>query len=392
MIAPTEEVAGLQTIRPLDPPRRFLFGPGPSMVPPRVYEALAKPVVGYLDPYFFQVADEVQKLLKMVFGTEKAFTMAVSGTGGAGMEAAVANFVEPGMRFAVFVNGFFCERLAEMGKRYGAEVVRCEKAWGETFADDEAAEFIRREKPRLVAWVHGETSTGTLQCGRAICQAAHELGALVIADCVTTLGAMPVNFDETGIDIAYSCSQKGLSCPPGLAPIALSPLALERLQARTSTPRTWYLDLKLLYDYYTPTRRYHHTAPVSMFYALREALALIAEEGIKERWQRHLSAHQAFVKAIEDIGLEMHVPLGQRIWNLNTVRVPQGIDEGKVRKRLLTDESIEILGGFGPLAGKVFRIGIMGPLATDESVRFLATSLLRALVAEGYRPPRSAAE
>ena len=368
----------------LQPPRRFLFGPGPSMVHPRVYEALSKPIVGHLDAYFIQVMADVQQLLKTGFGTNDAATLVISGTGSAGMEAAVANFVEPGTKFAVFANGYFSDRLTEMAKRHGANVVRFEKLWGETFTDDEAREFIAREKPQVVAYVHAETSTGALQPGRAICAAAHDAGALAIADCVTSLGGVPVEFDKTGIDIAYSCTQKGLSCPPGLSPMAISARAMEWLRARTSPSRSWYFDLKLIHDYSTVSHRYHHTAPISMFYALREALLVIAEEGIENRWERHRRCHKVFVKGIEAMGLRLHVPEGHRIATLNTVCVPSGVDEAKVRKRLLDGPGIEIAGGFGPLAGKVFRIGVMGPLATEDNVQFFLQELGKALKAEGY--------
>ncbi|MGA7559670.1 MAG: alanine--glyoxylate aminotransferase family protein [Terriglobales bacterium] len=363
----------------LAPPRRYLFGPGPSMVHPRVYEALSKPIVGHLDAYFIQVMSDVQQLLKTAFGTTDGATLVISGTGSAGMEAAVANFVEAGAKFAVFANGYFSDRLTEMAKRHGANVVRFEKAWGETYTDDEAREFIRREKPAVVAFVHAETSTGALQSGQAICGAAHEVGALVIGDCVTSLGGVPVEFDKTGIDVAYSCTQKGLSCPPGLSPMAMSPRAMEWLRARTSPVRSWYFDLKLIHDYSTVSHRYHHTAPISMFYALREALLVIAEEGIENRWERHRRCHKSFVKGIEAMGLRMHVPAEHRIATLNTVCVPNGVDEGKVRKRLLDEPGIEIAGGFGPLAGKVFRIGVMGPLATEENVQFFLKEFKRAL-------------
>ena len=367
----------------LQPPRRYLFGPGPSMVHPRVYEALAKPIVGHLDPYFIQVMGDVQQLLKTAFGTNDGATLVISGTGSAGMEAAVANFVEPGSTLAVFANGYFSDRLTEMARRNGANVVRFEKSWGDTFTDDEAREFISREKPRVVAYVHAETSTGALQSGPAICAAAHDAGALVIADCVTSLGGVPVEFDQTGIDIAYSCTQKGLSCPPGLSPMAMSPSAMAWLRARSTPPRSWYLDLKLIHDYSTVSHRYHHTAPISMFYALREALLVIAEEGIEDRWERHRRCHKSFVKGIETMGLRMHVPEEHRIATLNTVRVPEGIDEAKVRKRLLDGPGIEIAGGFGPLAGKVFRIGVMGPLATEDNVQFFLKEFNKALSAPG---------
>jgi alanine-glyoxylate transaminase / serine-glyoxylate transaminase / serine-pyruvate transaminase len=369
----------------LQPPARYLFGPGPSMVHPRVYEALAKPIVGHLDPYFIQVMTDLQQLLKSAFGATDAATLVISGTGSAGMEAAVANFLEPGTKLAVFANGYFSDRLTEMAKRQGATVVRLEKPWGEIFTDDEARNFIAREKPAVVAYVHAETSTGALQPGQAICAAAHDAGALVIADCVTSLGGVPVQFDQTGIDVAYSCTQKGLSCPPGLSPMALSPRAMEALRARTSPTRSWYLDLKLIHDYSTVSHRYHHTAPISMFYALREALLVVAEEGIENRWERHRRCHQSFVKGIEAMGLSMHVPREHRIATLNTVRVPQGVDEAKVRKQLLDGPGIEIAGGFGPLAGKVFRIGVMGPLATEDNVQFFLKEFRSALRAEGAK-------
>jgi len=380
-----EEISASSVFPPLQPPKRYLFGPGPTMVHPRVYQALSKPIVGHLDPYFFQVMSDVQQLLKLAFGTKDGTTMVISGTGSAGMEASVANFVEPGAKFAVLANGYFCDRISEMGKRQGAQLVRAEKPWGATFTDSEAADFIRREKPQVVGYVHAETSTGALQSGQAICAAAHEVGALVIADCVTSLGGIPVNADQTGIDVAYSCTQKGLSCPPGLSPISLSKRAMDWLGSRTTPPRSWYFDLKLIYDYATVSHRYHHTAPISMFYALREALLVIAEEGIDNRFERHRRCHELFVKSVEAMGLRMHVPAGQRIWTLNTVAVPQGVDETKVRKRLFDEQGIEILGGFGPLAGKVFRIGIMGPLATEDNVQFLLRELKKALAAEGYR-------
>jgi len=370
---------------PLQPPKRYLYGPGPSMVDPRVYEALSKPVVGHLDPYFFEIMEGIEQSLKTIYGTVEGTTMVISGTGSAGMEAAVANFVDSGEKFAVFANGYFCDRISEMAKRQGAQVVRFEKPWGETFGDQEATDFIRRERPRLVAYVHAETSTGALQQGVAICAAAHEVGALVIADCVTSLGAMPVNADRTGIDIAYSCTQKGLSCPPGLSPMFLSPRATDWLSRRTSPPRSWYLDLKLIRDYTTISHRYHHTAPISMFYGLHEALAVILDEGPESRWNRHLRCHEAFVHSIEAMGLSMHVPQGHRIRTLNTVSVPAGLDDAKVRARLLAQAGIDISGGFGPLAGKVFRVGIMGPLATETSVEFLLREFEKALAAEGYR-------
>src|ERR1700692_1018191 len=368
----------------LKPPTRYLFGPGPTMVHPRVYEALSKPIVGHLDAYFIQVMSDVQQLLKTAYGTEEGATLVIWGTGSAGMEAAVANFLEPGAKFAIFANGYFSDRLTEMAKRQGADVVRFEKGWGEVYTDEEAREFIRREKPKVVGFVHAETSTGALQSGKAICAAAHEGGALGIGGCVTSLGGLPVKFDETGIDVAYSCTQKGLSCPPGLSPMAMSKRAMEFLRARTTLPRSWYLDLKLIHDYSTVSHRYHHTAPISMFYALREALSVIADEGIENRWERHRRCNKAFVEGIEAMGLHMHVPEQHRIATLNTVCVPQGVDEAKVRKHLIDGPGIEIAGGFGCLAAQVFRIGVMGPLATEDNVQFFLKEFGKALKAEGY--------
>jgi alanine-glyoxylate transaminase / serine-glyoxylate transaminase / serine-pyruvate transaminase len=379
-----EQVDSALRFPALQPPRRYLFGPGPTMVHPRVYEALSKPIVGHLDPYFIQVMMDCQQLLKTAYGTETGATLVISGTGSAGMEAAVVNFVEPGAKIAIFANGYFSDRLTEMAKRNGAEVVRFEKAWGETYTDDEARTFIGREKPKVVGYVHAETSTGALQPGDAICATAHEIGALVIADCVTSLGGIPVEFDRTGMDIGYSCTQKGLSCPPGLSPMAMSQRAMDWLRGRTTPSRSWYLDLKLIHDYSTVSHRYHHTAPISMFYALREALLVVADEGIEKRWERHRRCHQLFVKGIEGMGLGFHVPEEHRITTLNTVCVPKGVDETKVRKRLLDGPGIEIAGGFGPLAGKVFRIGVMGPLATEENVQFFLDEFGKALRAEGY--------
>jgi alanine-glyoxylate transaminase/serine-glyoxylate transaminase/serine-pyruvate transaminase len=359
---------------PLQAPQRFLFGPGPSMVAPRVYQAMAQPVVGHLDPYFFQVVEEVRSLLGYAFSTNNRFNVALSGTGSAGMEAAVANLIEPGEKFALLTNGFFGDRIGDMARRHGADVVRLCKPWGEPFDPQEAREFIRRERPRVVAFVQAETSTGLFNQGHAICEAAHEVDALTIADCVTSLGGMPVLVDETGIDIAYSCSQKGLGCPSGLSPVTVSPRALDRLKTRKTAVQSFYLDLQVLDTFYTG-HKYHHTASATMFYALREGLAIVAEEGLEARWERHRVNHEAFVAGIEAMGLSMHVPFGHRLWTLNTPRIPEGVDDPKVRQFLLEKYSMEIAGGFGPLAGKVFRIGTMGYSSTAENIQLILQAL-----------------
>lgn len=367
------------------PPQRFLFGPGPTQVHPRVYEAMSQQVVGHLDPYFFQVSDDNERMLRTVFGTTNPLTFMISGTGSAGMETAITNFVDAETKVAVLANGYFCDRLTEMAKRQGANVVLFEKPWGEFFTADEAIDFIRREKPNVVMYVMAETSTGVFERGEEICKAAHEVGAIVIADCVTSLGAMPVEVDKTGIDIAYSCTQKGLSCPPGLAPITVSPRAADLLKKRKRPTRTWYFDIGLIADYLLESHRYHHTASATLFYALHEGLTLIDEEGLAQRCERHLQMHRKFVKTIERMGLEMLVPEGHRIWNLNTVRVPAGVDDAKVRSTLLNEHGIEIAGGFGQLAGKIFRIGIMGPLATPEHVDDFLVKFSKALGQAGYK-------
>ena len=370
----------------LQAPQRLLFGPGPSPVHPRVYAAMAQPIVGHLDPFFFEVNEQIRRALQLCWGTRNEFTMVLSGTGSAGMEAAVANFVEPGAKFAVFVNGYFGERLSEMGRRHGANLIRFEKPWGEVFSDAEAAELIQRERPNVVAFVNAETSTGAYQDGKAIAAAAREVGALSIADCVTSLGGMPIDLDKMGVDIAYSGTQKALGCPPGLAPITCSPRAVEWLRARKSTPVTWYLDLKLLLDYYEKAHRYHHTAPISMFYALREALAIIEEEGPGNRYERHRINHAAFAAGVEKLGMPLLVAPALRLWTLNTPRVPEGVNELNIRQSLMSNHAIEIAGGLGPLAGKVFRIGTMGYGSTADNVKLLLSALDEALREQGQRP------
>ena len=356
------------------------------MVAPRVYEALSQPLVGHLDPFFFELSDQVRALLGYAYSTRNEFNIAVSGTGSAGMEAAVANFAEPGRKFALLTNGFFADRIGEMARRQGAEIARLAKPWGEPFDPQEVREFIRREQPRMVAFVQAETSTGMYNQAKPICEAAHEAGALAIADCVTSLGGMPVLVDDNGIDIAYSCTQKGLSCPPGLSPMTRLARALWSACGRAPRPvQSWYLDLLLLETYYF-ARKYHHTASATMLYALREGLALVAEEGLENRWERHRRNHLAFVAGIEAMGLGMHVAEGHRLWTLNTPRVPEGVDDAQVRQYLLAERGIEIAGGFGPLAGKVFRIGLMGHGSRAENVLLVLEALAAALKRQGYQP------
>jgi alanine-glyoxylate transaminase/serine-glyoxylate transaminase/serine-pyruvate transaminase len=360
------------------------------MVAPRVYAAMAQNVVGHLDPFFFETADQVRSLLAYAYSTTNQFCLAVSGTGSAGMEAAVANFAEPGRKFALLSNGFFADRIGELATRQGATVVKLAKPWGQAFDPQEVRDFILREQPHMVGFVQAETSTGMYNQAKPICQAAHEAGALTIADCVTSLGGMPVLVDDNGIDIAYSCTQKGLGCPPGLSPMTVSPLALDRLKARTAPMQAWYLDLQLIDSFYTG-HKYHHTASATLLFALREGLAIMAEEGRENRWSRHKRNHEAFVAGVEAMGLEMFVAnAADRLWTLNTPRVPAGIDDAKVRAFLLDQYGMEIAGGFGPLAGKVFRIGTMGYGSTPQNVVMILEALEAALRKQGYTPAANA--
>ncbi len=358
------------------PPKRLLYGPGPSMVEPRAYEALSQPVVGLRDPYFLEVMREIQEGLREAFGTvnEKTFILPAGGSGG--METAMANFVEPGCKVVVFTAGLFAERMAAMADRQRAHVVRVEKPWGEVFTSDDAAQAIEREKPEVVAFVQAETSTGAFQSGAAIAPHARQAGALVIADAVTSLGAMPVEMDAVAIDVAFSCSQKGLSCPAGLAPISVSTRAWDKLQTRSQSPFTWYLDLQLLDKYFEPPHVYHHTPSPPLYYAMHQSLAAIEEEGLRNRWQRHQRAHLRLVAGLASLGFEPFVKEeGNRIWHLTTVVPPQGSNESKLREKLLAQHGIEIAAGIGQLSGKILRIGAMGPLATDANVDFLLGAL-----------------
>lgn len=361
----------------LNPTPRILLGPGPSMVHPRVLRAMAAPLVGHLDPQFIDIMNEIQDLLRMVFQSEEAVTIPVSGTGSAGMEASLANFVEEGDPVLICVNGYFGERLTDMARRYGADVSRLEAAWGEVFTAQQVEQALQARPAKLVAIVHAETSTGALQPLDEIAEVAHRNGALLIVDAVTSLGGLPVRFDEAGIDIAYSGTQKCLSAPPGLAPVALSPRAIDALRRRESTVKNWYLDLTMVFKYWGPERTYHHTAPISMNYALREALRLVHEEGLEARFERHRRNAEMLWDGLSALDLTPVVPLEQRLPSLTTVRIPDGLDEGALRRRLLDEYNIEVAGGLGAFAGKVWRIGLMGYSSRPENVVTLLGALER---------------
>jgi alanine-glyoxylate transaminase/serine-glyoxylate transaminase/serine-pyruvate transaminase len=346
------------------------------MVEPRALEAMSLPVLGIRDPDFLRIVSEVRSGLRNAFGTDNLMTFPVPASGTGAMEAAIANFVKPGSKVGVFAAGHFANRAAIIAGRYGAIVVRCERPWGEVFSAADADEFINREKPDVVIFVQAETSTGAYQSGKSVTSAARRSGALVIADTVTSLGAMPVELDAVGIDVAFSCSQKGLSCPAGLSPISISQRAFEWLLERTTEPTSWYLDLKLISKYFEPPHLYHHTPAPPLFYAMHEALAVIEEEGLRARLERHRRAGERLTRGLITMGFKPLVERPEdRTWHLTVVVPPEGMDEAGLRQRLFEDRDIEIHSGLGQLAGKILRIGTMGPLATDESVDYLLDAI-----------------
>jgi alanine-glyoxylate transaminase/serine-glyoxylate transaminase/serine-pyruvate transaminase len=367
----------------LNPSPRILLGPGPSMVAPRVLRALATPLVGHLDPEFLTLMEEVQQLLRYVFQTQNELTVPVSGTGSAGMEAALCNFIEPGDRVLVAVKGYFGERMCDMAGRYGAQVDRIERPWGQVFDPDEIKTALSKGKYKLLAVVHAETSTGALQPGIAeIAAAAHQTGALVVLDTVTSLGGLPVEIDAWDVDVAYSGTQKCLSAPPGLAPLTISPRAREALRKRSSLVANWYLDLTQLEKYWGKERTYHHTAPISMVYALREGLRIVAEEGLEARFARHRENAKLLWSGLEALDMPLLVRAEHRLPTLTTPLLPPTVDEANLRRRLLNDYNIEVAGGFGQLKGTVLRIGLMGFGSRRENVTLLLAALQQ-LLSEG---------
>jgi alanine-glyoxylate transaminase/serine-glyoxylate transaminase/serine-pyruvate transaminase len=368
------------------PPRRILMGPGPSEIPPRVLAALAAPTVGHLDPYFLQIMDELQTMLRQVFCTENRLTLAISGTGSAGMEACVVNLIEPGDRMIVGVNGVFGGRMTDVARRCGAEVTTIERPFGEVLSPDEVAQAVAKHRPKVVGIVHAETSTGALQPLEEISRIVHDAGALLLVDCVTSLGGLPVEIDGWQIDAAYSGTQKCLSCPPGLAPVTFSARALEVIQQRKTKVASWYLDTTMLANYWSDrSRAYHHTAPINMNYALHEALRAVVEEGLPARHARHRRNHLALAAGLEALGLEYAVAAGIRLPMLNSVKIPAGADDKAVRGRLLNEFGIEIGGGLGPMAGKVWRVGLMGETAQPRNVLLFLAALEACLVGQGLK-------
>ena len=360
---------------------RILLGPGPSTIAPRVMRALGAPVLSHLDPDLVVLLDDVRARLAALFrAPEGTLALAVSGTGTSGMEALVANQVREGTRVLAVVTGYFGARLAEICRRYGGDVRTLDVEWGRAVDPQSLRAALREHGADLVACVHAETSTGVLNPVRDLAAVAHEHGALILVDAVTSLGGHPLDVAAWGLDAVYSCTQKCVGAPSGFAPIAWTPAA----QAKRVPCRSFYLDLALIEDYWV-RRKYHHTLSSSLVYALHEALVAVEEEGLEARWARHERNHQAFARGLEAMGLSLLPPAPERLWTLNAVRVPDGIDEAAVRRALLTEFNIEIGAGLGPLAGKIWRVGLMGASSTDTLVSLLLNALAQALRAQGHR-------
>jgi alanine-glyoxylate transaminase/serine-glyoxylate transaminase/serine-pyruvate transaminase len=373
----------------LNPPPRILLGPGPSPVDDRVLRAMSAPLVGHLDPLFVRAMDEVQTLLRYAFETDNRLTMPVSGTGSAGMEAVVVNMLEPGEEIVICINGYFGERLHEMALRAGAKPIRVECEWGQPVDLEKTRAAWRASKARVLFAVHAETSTGVLQRIEPLREIVDERDGYLLLDCVTSIGAHSIGVDRNRVDACYAGTQKALSCPPGLAPVTFSNRALEKIKARKTKVGSWYLDTTLLTAYWaeatTGGRAYHHTAPVSMNYALHEALRIVAEEGLEARGKRHQRNHCALVAGVEAMGLKMAIAPEHRLWTANAVRIPDGVDDMKVRGRLLNEFNIEVGGGLGVFKGKVWRVGLMGAGSTENNVLLLLAALEKCLRDEAVK-------
>ncbi len=362
------------------PPVRTLMGPGPSDVSPRVLEALSRPTIGHLDPAFVVMMDEMKGLLRYAFRTENALTMPVSAPGSAGMETCFVNLVEPGDKVIVCQNGVFGGRMKENVERCGGHAVMVQDAWGSA-VDAAKLEAALHENPDagIVAFVHAETSTGALSDAKTLCEIAHKHGCLTIVDAVTSLGGVPVLVDEWNIDAIYSGTQKCLSCTPGLSPVSFNDSAVEKIKNRKTSVQSWFLDLNLVMAYWGDgeggARSYHHTAPINALYGLHESLVMLEEEGLEAAWLRHANHHQALRAGIEAMGLGFVVPEGDRLPQLNAVTIPDGVADADVRKQLLADYNLEIGAGLGDLAGKVWRIGLMGYACNKKNVLFCLGAL-----------------
>ena len=363
---------------------RILMGPGPSNVHPRVLKAMGMPVIGHLDREFLEIMNRTKDLLAKTFETANEFTIPISGTGSAGMETSLVNFIEPGDRVLVCINGLFGQRMADIVERCGGDLEVVEAEWGRIIEPDQVEQALAKRPAKIVSIVHAETSTGVLQPIKPIADIAHKHGAILVVDAVTSLAGAPVKVDESGMDVCYSGTQKCLSCPPGLSPITIGPRAAEILDARKTKVLSWYLDLTMLHSYWGKERFYHHTAPVNMIYALYESLRIIHEEGLKARFARHELHSNALKAGLEAMGLSLFAQEGYRAPMLTTVRIPEGVDDARVRKSLMDSYRLEIGGGLGPIKGKIWRIGLMGHSCTRENVMLFLAALEDALLAEGY--------
>jgi len=363
-----------------NPPPRLLLGPGPSDVAPSVLRAMSLPLVGHLDPVFVKMMEEIKTMLRAVFLTKNEITFPISGTGSAGMEFCCVNLIEPGDEVIIGVNGVFGTRLCDVAERCGAKVTKVESPWGQIIMPQQIADALKKvSRPKFVAIVHAETSTGALTPVEEISKLAHAAGALFLLDTVTSLAGCPVRINDWNVDAVYSGTQKCLSCPPGLSPVSLSPRAMEIAAKRKTKVQSWYLDVNLLASYWGQERVYHHTAPITMNYGLHEALRLVLEEGLENRWQRHEQNYLTLKKGLAELGLEIVSQAGHQLWQLNAVGVPAGVDELAVRKQLLADYNIEIGAGLGPLKGKIWRIGLMGESSSRKNVETVLRALRKIL-------------
>ncbi|OKH19745.1 pyridoxal-phosphate-dependent aminotransferase family protein [[Limnothrix rosea] IAM M-220] len=377
---PTVSEKYLKKVDQLDLPPRLLLGPGPSNAHPRVLAALAMPPIGHLDPKYLEIMEEVKDLLRYTWQTSNEFTISASGTGSAAMEATLANTVEPGDVVLIGINGYFGHRLVDMASRYGADVRTFSTDWGKAFTLEEITAAVAEHEPKVLGLVHAETSTGARQPLEGVSEVCQKHGSMLLIDTVTSLSGVPLFLDEWGVDMAYSGTQKALACPPGLGPLTLGPRALEALNNRKTPVKNWYLDMSMISKYWgTGKRVYHHTAPVNMNYALREALMLVVEEGLENRWQRHQDVANLFWEGLADMGLKCYVDKEIRLPTLTTVCIPDGVDGAAVAKQLMADYNIEIAGGLGDLAGKVWRVGLMGHNARAENVMLLLAALKKVL-------------
>ena len=366
-------------------PPRILMGPGPSMVSPRVLRAMMENMIGYLDPSYLLILDDVSDHLKKVFQTEDATTMAISGTGSAGMEAGLSSILEPGDTVIVCIYGYFGERMVEMATRVGANVIALRSEWGEPFPEEILQEALNEHSDvKLVAAIHAETSTGIKQPLEGMSRLAKEHDALFLVDAVTSLGGNEVAFDDWDIDYCYSATQKCLGCPPGLSPVAVSQRAMESIRSRKTPPASWYLDLNLNANYWYEPRTYHHTSPISMVLGLREGLHVVLEEGLQERFARHERNAAALRAGLESLGLELVPPEGFRLAQVTPVWIPEGIDDAQVRARLLSEYNIEIGKGFGHFEGRVWRFGLMGESSRADYVLLVLSALESLLPSAGY--------